>query len=238
MKMCLTPKIMAGVLAVIGACLPFIAHAQYIPFAFMGPNAASNCTNVSYSTPGTYSFLVRNYTSLTVVVRGGSGGGGGGGVELAYPPVPLNNYGTGGGSGGLSRFGTATPLIAYGGEGGGGGGGTTYGTNWIDAPPDPAQPGYDGYATGGSTNTVDYNYPTGFAGTNSVILNGPYLVPTRGGYPGMAIRSWSNVSAGSPTIGSSITIIVGTGGTAGARAINGGTNGSAGAAGSVVISCF
>ena len=62
----------------------------------------------TYSTPGTYTFLVPAYETLNVTVMGGSGGGGGGSDHFPY----LYCWGGGhGSSGGTSRFDSSTPEI-------------------------------------------------------------------------------------------------------------------------------
>ena len=82
----------------------------------------------SYTTPGTYSFTVPSYGTLTATVNGAGGGGGG-----------RNSYG---GNGTNSSFGSVT---GYGGSGA---------ASWNNSGGYPANPGgAGGSATGGTVNT-------------------------------------------------------------------------------------
>jgi hypothetical protein len=154
-----------------------------------------------YSSPGTYSFNVPVFNNLTVTVKGASGGSGGAGPGNA----------TAGGSGTSSSFGSSTPVVGNAGGGGlannNGGGGP-----WVVAA------GAGGTATGGDTNT------TGGAWTS--VAGGIYATyGTHGGdngLGGLSVKTWTNIGSGAPTIGVTITVIVGTAGSAGAGSGPGG----------------
>lgn len=195
---------------------------------------------VTYSTPGTYSFTVPAYSTMTVEVWGAGGGGGG----MFY-----NNC-TAGGSGGQSSWDAV--VIAYG--GGGGSKGCPSSTQGAG--------GAGGAAAGGTTNTTGgaggagtfYLGGTGGAGANggaggtnsganpSAGTNGTapgggggggYAFANTGGGGGGGGYSAKTYASGAYAAGQTVTVIVGSGGTAGTA--NGSPWGGSGAAGQVTI---
>lgn len=146
--------------------------------------------SVSYTTPGTYSFIVPTYTSLTADVRGAGGGGAGSrytGYWIYY-----------GGNGGASSFGGS--VVGNGGSGGSG-------SNW--SPPVGGVQGAHGGASGGDSNITGGGSP---GGQGSIItIGGGSLYGGPGGYGGRAVRTYA---LGQLTPGAAITIVVGTGGAA------------------------
>jgi hypothetical protein len=150
--------------------------------------------SAGYTSPGTYTFIVPYYNSLTVDVRGAGGGGGGSrytGYAIYY-----------GGNGNYSYFaaGDAT-LIGYGGAGGSG-------TNW--SPPVGGVNGAHGGAGGGDSNITGGGSP---GGQGSVISLSGSLTAGEGGYGGRAVRTWSRSQWYTKlTPKSAITVVVGAGG--------------------------
>jgi hypothetical protein len=171
----------------------------------------SGNTGTTYNTPGSYSFIVPGYQTLTANVAGAGGAGGGyTGGQWFY-----NGYffqcvnkcnGTNGTSGGQTDF---NGVIAYGGGGGitGGGNGAAGGNNLN------ANTGGGGAGGAGNTNPVDTNCEQASGGN--------------GGAGGFAAKSWTKaVTSGHPSYGSTINFTVGSGGTS-----NGGCRGQAGGPG-------
>lgn len=151
--------------------------------------------SVSYTTPGTYSFTVPYFRTLTADVRGA--GGGGGGWRGSGPYIYY------GGDGTYSYF--AAPdatLIGYGGSGGSG----------ADITGVTGNNGANGSAAGGSTNTA------GGAGNGGLPAIGGYPGTSYwagyGGAGGRAVRIWNRAS-GLLLPKTVITIVVGPGGVAG-----------------------
>lgn len=171
--------------------------------------------SASFTTPGTYTFIVPPYVTLTADVRGAGGGGGGSRYTGYY--IYYGDPGT------YSSFNAPTGNVV----GNGGGGGS--GSNWN--PPVAGTNGAAGTASGG-----DSNIPGGGSqgGQGSVITLQGSLTGGAGGYGGRAVRSWS---LGQLAPGSAITVVVGTGGAASPCEPVGITRyNTAGANGSVVIS--
>jgi len=173
----------------------------------------------TYNTPGTYSFTVPLYKTMTVTVNGGGGGGKGGGgtVSSFLLENGTTEYtyvsGSQGGSGTLSRFNAPTNLIANPGTGG----------------------GSNGTATGGDTNTTGGAGNGGNGGTgNDNGLGGNPPDGFNGGNGGRAVSTYIRTSGGL-TVGAVISLTVGSRGSGGSGA-GGGSSGSSGGYGSVVIS--
>lgn len=160
----------------------------------------------SFAVPGTHQFVVPQYSTLSVTVDGGSGGGGGGfdcsGGYTAYADP------TSGGPGGSSSFGSATPVVSGGGGGGSRGGGSGgekcfgYSTG---------ARGADGDASGGDVNTAGGGVTGGRGGLRD-------SEGGAGGNGGRSVMTWTPAKSGAPVPGSTITITVGAGGTAGTQA--------------------
>ncbi len=182
--------------------------------------------SAEYTSPGTYTFNVPLYNTLTVTVKG-AGGGGGGAAGLTILTNEAGTYtfpsGGTGTSGTSSQFAASTPLIGNGGGGGAGG----------DSGSGVAPAGAAGTATGGTTNTTGGGSNGGAGG------NGSYEDGGAGGDGGRAVRTYTRDAAGAPVVGASITVVVGTRGTGGNGGV--GTNytgpkGTNGTNGEVTIS--
>jgi len=154
--------------------------------------------SAAYTSPGTYTFIVPYYNSLTVDVRGGGGGGAGNrwtGYYI-YSSSP-GNY---------SYFGAPdATLIGY-------GGGSATGSNW--SPPVGGVSGGAGSAGGG-----DVNIPGGGSsgGYGSIVGDDSigHLQGGDGGPGGRAYRTWVRSQWYTKlTPKSAITIVVGAGGAA------------------------
>ncbi len=152
----------------------------------------------SYTTPGTYTFTVPTYGTLSIDVRGAGGGGGGLGWAGTQP---FNGQG-----GGASSFGGS--VIGYGGGGAIGWGyddssfdGTcrSYSTN-----------GNSGTATGGTQNITGGGSTGGSGGNGSgYTQDNGCGAPGKGGNGGRATKTYAT---GDLSAGSSISIGIGTGG--------------------------
>jgi hypothetical protein len=176
----------------------------------------------TYSTPGTYTFLVPPFVTLTVDVIGGSGGGGGGSDHFPY----LYCWGGGPGtSGGTSRFGSTVPVVGPGGAGASQGGCYGYGVGDLDAA--------DSVGTGGDTNTTGH---TGGSRGHGSGPGGVYSDGGQGGDSGRAIKEWTHlITDNTPVWKSNVTVTVGSAGVGGYRGSQWCTNGGNGTAGSVTI---
>jgi hypothetical protein len=155
--------------------------------------------SATYASPGTYSFTVPYFASLTAAVNGAGGGGGG--------------MASGGGTGGYSAFGG---VIGY-----GGGGGAT-------AP--AGGTGAAGGATGGDSNAAGPGAAGGIGAYDQTSdKNGTYdSFAGNGGAGGLATKGFSPAELAP---GSTIIIVVGSGGAPGSGAGNqrgatAGTNGN------------
>lgn len=159
---------------------------------------SSGSGNISYLTPGSYSFTVPPYSTLTVTVIGGGGGGGGGyncvdGISAQY-----------GFGGSLSSFNSS--IIGYGGNGGSA---SQYAAG--------GSAGTGGTAIGGTTN---YTGNSGSGSTGGTLyasggngsINNCGNAGGGGGGGGKAIKTYS---AGQLTVGASIAVVVGDGGIGG-----------------------
>lgn len=165
----------------------------------------------TYSTPGTYSWIVLPYQNLTADVRGAGGGGGGG--STAYIGWYTGSNGT---AGAQSSFGS---VIGYGGAGGG-------------VQPNASGTAAGGTATGGDTNTTGGGAAGGAGGSGNGAASSQ-----NGGPGGRAVKSWTyKLTAGSPGWAGSVSITVGTRGLGGSASPQGGGSGSNGTNGSVIIS--
>lgn len=147
----------------------------------------------AFTAPGTYTFIVPPYTSLTADARG-AGGGGGGSRYTGY-------YIYQGDPGNYSYFAAPTgTVIGYGGSGGSG-------SNW--SPPVGGVQGAHGMASGGDSNITGGGSP---GGQGSIItIGGGSLYGGPGGYGGRAVKTWG---LGQLTPGTAITVVVGAGGAA------------------------
>lgn len=203
------------------------AGGAWTPFSAGGSSSSSSSSSSGstlYTIPGTYTFTVPNYTStLTVELWGGGGGGTG--------------YHYAGGAGTASTFGSS---LSAGGGGAGRGGFQ------------PAGGGAGGIASGGTTNQngsagstsgIGGNSPSGGnGGTTSMAPGG---VPGGGGAAAMCTECSSGgggagahvirtYSVGQLTPGSTVTLVVGSGGVGGTTAYyTGEPLGGAGARGQV-----
>lgn len=189
----------------------------------------------TYSTPGTYSFTVPSYATLTVQVWGG-GGGGGSAYNAASTDGTAGDQssfnGTLVGGGGGAGFGVVTN------SGAGGSGGTASGGD-VNTTGNPGTAGVD-FGSGGSGGSA----PNGGTGGTAGAPGNPGGAPGAGGgggtnaFNGGGGGSGGYVSkaytSGQLTPGAGVTVIVGSGG-AGGVAGNSISNGGAGAAGQVSI---
>ncbi len=193
------------------------------------PHSVSANGSQTYSTPGSYSFVVPAYGTLTVTVRG-AGGGGGGQAQLtnltAFPGNP-------GSAGGNSSF---SGVIGYGGAGGTGGNGTI---NQTSCSSYPGSAGAPGGAAGGSSNTTGAGAAGGSGGSYWVcFFQGAVSVVGPGGPGGAGGQATRSYTFGQLNPGASVTVVVGTGGAGGYSNNNGytGGTGASGSNGSVAVS--
>ncbi|ARQ95333.1 hypothetical protein [Bradyrhizobium phage BDU-MI-1] len=165
------------------------------PFLVKGPVSIIP-GSVSYTTPGSYTFQVPFYHSLTVDVRGGGGGGAGNRWTgyFIYESSP-GNY---------SYFAASdATLIGY-------GGGQAYGSNW--SPPVGGVNGSPGTAAGGDSNITGGGSA---GGQGSVVGNDSigHVYGGSGGYGGRAVRTWVQSQWYTKLAPRSlITVVVGAGG--------------------------
>jgi hypothetical protein len=156
---------------------------------------------ITYSVPGTYTFIVPSFNTLTVDVRGAGGGGGGwrSSDQTVYD----------GGPGGFSYFNTPVNgnIVGY----GGGPGHGWYAASLLGTGAAPATPGTgqngDTNITGGGSN-----------GGAAAISGGTYAnrYPSPGGAGGRAVKTWVRAQQYSQLWkGYPITVVVGAGGVAG-----------------------
>lgn len=187
---------------------------------FIGAEREVNPGSQAWSSPGTYSFTVPAFHTLSVIVKGAGGGGGGGGASF-YGYV---YYGGVGGVGGQSSFGPN--LIAAGGAGG-----PVSGTYYDMS---PRSPGANGQGSGGDTNTTGGGANPGSYGYN-FSLPFYYDYGGNGGYGGRADKAYLPEAL---AFGSTVQIVVGAGGVAGTQTLSpwGGSLPTAGQPGSVEIS--
>lgn len=152
----------------------------------------------SYTTPGTYTFSVPAFNTLSVIVSAGGGGGGG----SPYCPGRTMIPGSSGGVGGTSSF--AGGVFGYGGSGGGGG--AWNGSN-----------GAAGSAAGGDTNTAGGGASGGAGGVWGRYSGG------RGGNGGLSTKTYNSDSF---SVGSQIAVVVGSGGSGGGGCSSGASGAS------------
>ena len=150
--------------------------------------------SISYTVPGTYTFVVPNYFNLNVTVNGAGGGGGGGcgGQLLTFLGCVNFCFSSNGNAGGQSSF---NNVISYGGAGGiqcNGGVGAAGGNN------------QNGSLGGGGS---------GGAGGVSLDSNCNQSNGSPGGAGGSVAKIWTTNSSGAPSFGQIISITVGGGGT-------------------------
>lgn len=147
----------------------------------------------TYSTPGTHSFTVPSYGTLTVTVIAG-GGGGAGGYAGCWVNCDPASVGHPGGDAGNVSFGSVT---AYGGKGG----------LWVSSG------GQAGGASGGDQNITGGGSSGGVGGTSQPTYSGSedstYTNPgsRNGGAGGKAIKTYGY---GALTPGSTVTVVIGT----------------------------
>lgn len=171
----------------------------------------------TYSTPGTYTFDVPSYNSITFEVYGGGGGGGWYNVGAVYTGsqggtssvnIPQGTFeATGGGGGGVS---TTTPAPISGGTGTAPSGGTTASGGDAAYGPGNRTGGTAGGPAGGSggSGTAVGNPPGGGGGGyGGVTDKGTQRYATGGGGAGYASYTTSEY------VGTTLTVIVGAGGT-------------------------
>lgn len=194
----------------------------------------------SFTTPGTYTYTVPsslNFNGLTVTVNGAGGGGGSGSCSYLIG-IGSADYcsgkGNGNGSaGGVSSFGSAV-------IGNGGGGGQKAKRETLFGPADSVA-GLLGSASGGDTNTEGGGGSGGSGGKARSFLSIGGGTAGNGGNGGKAVKSYSPSTL---TPGSTITVVVGSGGTGSSRGLDTGgdgrglSGGGNGSDGSVVISCL
>src|SRR3989344_3144769 len=138
-------------------------------FAFAGSQ--------TYSTPGTYTFAVPSYGSLTVTVNGAGGGGGGCGPIQPSNPGSLGETSSGGsGSGGDTTY--------PGGGAAGGGGGSCIAFGYVGGTGGAGGRALKTYATGVFTPGSGMTITVGEGGAGG---SGPYSGTSGGNiYPGAA----------------------------------------------------
>lgn len=170
--------------------------------------------SVAYTTPGTYTLTVPAYSALSIDVRGASGGGGGGsGIDQAWSVFASGSAGQ---AGSQSYF-LASGIVQVVGYGGGGGG---PGNFYYNSPIEQyvsvtGTAGAHGTGANGDSN-ITAGGPAG--GAAGVVDSGFPPTSTNyggaGGYGGRATRTFApNVI---PTA-STVTIVVGSAGPAGAN---------------------
>lgn len=155
----------------------------------------------AFTSPGTYTFLVPPYQSLSVDVRGAGGGGGGGGywlnAMLLYGWI-IALTGNWGSNGGYSAFGD---VVAYGGSAGSPGGGLTQGTNGANGGGTGGSVTSGGGAAGGAGGPANRNEGAGYQGFGG-----------NGGAGGRTTKSYTFLSGDYRPWKESVTIVVGQGG--------------------------
>jgi hypothetical protein len=181
--------------------------------------------SISYTTPGTYNFVIPLYTTLTVDVRGA--GGGGGGLYGHAWDYEDQYFGTDGGPGGVSQFQASTYV-----QGNGGGGGHQGEYIYDDVGSHVGSNGTNGTASGGDTNTTGGGSAGGSGSTDSIFNNSH---GGTGGYGGRAVKEFA---IGNLTVGNTYVVVVGTGGIKGTETFSGSHRGDGypGSNGAVYIS--
>src|SRR3989344_1453960 len=165
----------------------------------------------SYTVPGTYTFTVPAFNTLTVIVSGAGGSGGGG--TWFHGSDYFQSAGAIGNPGGRSLFGSS--IIGYGGAPGecqypeaNLGAGGCGGWNNIDL----TYQQWWGKASGGDQNTIGGGALGGEGGCGYPCSNDAfdYLGGKSGGNGGMAKKTFT---VGTLSIGSTVSVTVGAGGT-------------------------
>jgi hypothetical protein len=175
----------------------------------------------TYSTPGTYTFIVPSYTgSLKVIVSGGGGGGGGSDCSKS-----VGNPDAAGGTGGASSFGS---VIANGGTGGEAGANDAcyLGYSGGGGSPGAASGGDVNITGGGATGGTGSAAKTGHDDSGGAIFLGG-----SGGNGGNGAAAQKTFAHGALTSGSSVTVVVGKAGAAGPAIQPGAPYGNAGTGG-------
>ncbi len=207
----------------------FLAMRNIVPFLLLlaSPLFVFADGSQMYSTPGTFSFSVPIYSTLTVQVWGGGGGGaiatvaaGAGGLSSFAGSVIAN------GGGGGNRFLTTSAL---GGAGGTASGGTTN-TTGVTGSTAPTAWGSGGNGGAGANGGAGGTGTT-IAGTAGTVPGGGGGGGTGGGGGGGGGYSSKTYSAGA--LSGNVSVVVGSGGTAGTG--GGSAIGGLGAAGRVTI---
>ena len=176
--------------------------------------------SASFSTPGTHTFQVPSYATMTVTVKGAGGGGGSGGAWWIAPTgycfVCMINFQDGGSGGAGTQSSFNGSLIGLGGAGGTG--------SWHEGSPGqpiahPGNPGASGGASGGASTAGSLggagarsNFPgwdnAPGADLSSLILGSG----GKGGAGGGVVKTYA---AGDLAAGSVVTVVVGAGGSGG-----------------------
>ncbi len=171
--------------------------------------------STTWSTPGTYSFVVPFYNTMTVTVNGA---GGSGGADIDNNTL-YTSYTTSpdGSTGGNSSFASATSCVGNGGAGGAASTRFDTGKGYITS---SGTNGAAGGASGpsGGTATTGGGAAGGAGGTWET-----GTVGGTGGSGGKFVKTFTAGASDAPVPGSTITVAVGAHGNTGA---NNGTNGS------------
>lgn len=201
--------------------------------------------SATYATPGTYTFTIPWYSTINAYVYGAGGGGG-------YSQPGEGGWETNPASAGTaSYFRTLTTdssfdLIGYGGGAGQGawgymqceyysGDGDCIGQHWVYfGGAAGAHGSWTGYGASGSIGGGAAGGTGGSQWATAGSIGAPPIAGN-GGNGGYVARSWSKGQSYAPVYNSTITIIVGSGGSGGAY-YGYPANGSNGAGGSVTIS--
>lgn len=207
--------------------------------------------STTYSTAGSYSFVVPCHNNLTIQVWGGGGGGGGyyNGSAVFGGTGGTSNWDSGslsatGGTGGRCGFGANTFTYA-GGTGGSGSGGTTNQNGGNGGTLNNCNSGSGGGGASGGAGGASRPQSSAIAGNPGTAPGGAggggmawfnagspsCNVGNGGGGGGYAIRTYT---AATYSVGSNVPVTVGAAGAAGTSS-GGSANGGAGAAGRVTI---
>jgi|694.fasta_scaffold21674_3 hypothetical protein len=181
------------------------------------PAAGSN----TYSTPGSYSWLVYPYQTVFANVAAGGGGGGEGAYYAFLYYFAIAEGGSGGNSGANSSF---NGLSATAGTGGGGGGFASFGGAGTNGGGSGGSvtTGGGGAGGGGGSGYFNYAFQPAYSGGN-------------GGAGGKVTQQWSHqITSGFPVWAGSYPVTVGGGGGVNVGGYNAGTPGN-GANGWVTI---
>lgn len=157
---------------------------------------------MNYDEAGTFTFTVPAYITMTVEIAGAGGGGassvwdggsfvGGGGIGAAGGDTSFLGLKAAGGGGGGAAAGARHPWQVY-----------------------PGAKGATGGAAGGEADTPGGGSIGGIGGSLAAIGGGSNGDGGIGGTGGLTRRTYKLGDAGAPTVGQTITLIVGAGGIA------------------------